>query len=149
MKAFIYFNLHKKLWSIKALEGPRKGLVIGHAEAVALVDVKPQVSEAGRQRVITERRKNVHAGLVGEVISVSDDYQGHEFLKVSGGYDAAGTSAITYNPYKYPHFVLRDDIDEAVDACEYALLLGDRTVYGWGISSHSLIASTQLDLFVA
>lgn len=99
MKAFVYFNLHRKLWSIKALEGDKKGLVIGHAPVVYLEDVKPKVSEVGRQRVLKEQRKNVHAGLVGTVGRMPSR------LLVGG-------KAITYNPYKSGTFVYKDDGQE-------------------------------------
>ena len=65
MKVFVYFNLHRKLFSVKALEGPDKGKVIGHTTYLWLKDVTFKVSEAGRQRVLREKRKNVHAGVVG------------------------------------------------------------------------------------
>lgn len=94
MKVFVYFNLHKKVFSIKALEGPNKGRVVAHESTITLRNVHFKVSEAGRQRVLREKRKNVHAGVVGEW---------------SGAVDAVirNTSnvAVTYNPYKYSSFV--------------------------------------------
>lgn len=71
MKVFVYYNLHKHVWSVKALEGPDKGRVVARSEFVHLKNVKPKVSEAGRQRVIREQRKNVHAGMVGELMSLN------------------------------------------------------------------------------
>jgi hypothetical protein len=65
MKVFVYFNLHKRVFSVKALEGKDKGRVIGHRTSLAIDNPVFKVSEAGRQRVIRERRKNVHAGVVG------------------------------------------------------------------------------------
>lgn len=65
MKVFVYYNLHKKKLSVKALEGERKGRVIAHMEVINLKDVAFKVSQAGRQRVLREKRKNVHAGVVG------------------------------------------------------------------------------------
>lgn len=97
MKVFVYFNLHRKCFSIKALEGPDKGRVIAHSKGVLLFDCAFKVSEAGRQRVLRERKKNVHAGVVGLWL---DD-------EVDGTYDRVLRygSAITYNPYKYDSFV--------------------------------------------
>jgi len=97
MKVFVYFNLHRKCFSIKALEGPNKGRVIDHRSGVLLFDCTFKVSEAGRQRVLRERKKNVHAGVVGFLF---DD-------AVDGTYDHVLRygSAITYNPYKYDSFV--------------------------------------------
>lgn len=97
MRCFVYFNLHRKCFSIKALEGPDKGRVIAHRKGVLLFDCTFKVSEAGRQRVLRERKKNVHAGVVGLWL---DD-------EVDGTYDRVLRygNAITYNPYKYDNFV--------------------------------------------
>ena len=99
MKVFVYFNLHRKLFSIKALEGDMKGRVIAHRHTVLINDATFKVSEAGRQRVIREQRKNVHAGVSGTWFD-DDDVQGrtNSFVIING-------SAITYNPYKYNTFV--------------------------------------------
>jgi hypothetical protein len=52
-RVMVYFNLHRGLWSIKSL---KTGLVIGHSNTIILRDVEPKVSEAGRQRVIKEKK---------------------------------------------------------------------------------------------
>lgn len=98
MKVFVYFNLHKKCFSIKALEGAMKGRVIAHRNKVLLFDGKFKVSEAGRQRVLKEQRKNVHAGVVGDWLDNSSDDTVIDSIAING-------SAITYNPYKYSTFV--------------------------------------------
>jgi len=94
MKVFVYFNLHKKVWSVKALSGPKKGLVVAHLDRLVLDDCTFKVSEAGRQRVLREKRKNVHAGVVGTLSSALADFAG---------------VAVTYNPYKYASFITRND----------------------------------------
>ena len=101
MKAFIYFNLHKRLFSVKALEGANKGKVIAHVDRILVHDATFKVSEAGRQRVIREKRKNVHAGVVGYVLI------NNEYVVDSTAIDRIiiNGSAITYNPYKYDSFV--------------------------------------------
>ncbi len=58
----VYYNLHKKCFSIRC---KASGLVVAHAAAVTLKHVAFKVSEAGRQRVIKEQRKNVHALITG------------------------------------------------------------------------------------
>lgn len=98
MKVFVYFNLHRKLFSIKALEGPMKGRVVAHRHTVLLNDATFKVSEAGRQRVIREQRKNVHAGVSGTWYGDDVDGKATAFITVNG-------SAIMYNPYKYSTFV--------------------------------------------
>ena len=97
MRVFVYFNLHKKLFSVKALDGARKGLVVAHVNEITLQDVTFRVSAAGRARVLRERKKNVHAGVVGQ-------WSGDLDTQVRDTSDIA----VTYNPYKYSTFVYQD-----------------------------------------
>ncbi len=92
MKVFVYFNLHKKCWSVKSLEGVNKGKVIAHCETIVLKNCELKVSESGRQRVLREKKKYVHAGDVGEIVSL--DKKGKET-----------ETLITYNPYLYNCFI--------------------------------------------
>jgi len=97
MRVYVYFNLHRKCFSIKALEGANKGRVVAHRDDVLLFDATFKVSEAGRQRVLRERKKNVHAGVVGHWDDAVDVVTHDRVLRYG--------SAITYNPYKYDSFV--------------------------------------------
>ena len=117
MKVFVYYNLHKKLWSIKAMEGPDKGRVIKHAMTVNLRDAKPKVSQAGRRRVLKEGRKNVHAGIVGELMGTFN-------AKVN---DLLG-EPVTYNPYKHDSFVYAKDTEQKYTGSDYVWLM-DKKVY--------------------
>lgn len=81
MRVAVYFNLHRKCFSIRAMEGPAKGRVVAHADDVILGRVSFRVSEAGRQRVIRERRKNVHAFVEGELKAWAGP---HGFATVAG-----------------------------------------------------------------
>jgi hypothetical protein len=96
-KVFVYFNLHKKVWSLRALDGRAKGKVIAHSPYFVVTEAEFRVSEAGRQRVLREQRKNVHAGVVGYLYSLS------ETPAVAQGMseDAEG---VRYNPYATAHF---------------------------------------------
>lgn len=116
MKVFVYFNLHKKLFSIKSMEGENKGKVIGHSPAVVLDNVKFKVSEAGRQRVIREQRKNVHAGVIGYL-----NEQGIRLVLATRDL----TTKVTYNPYLYESFVNADTF-EPVLAADTALLVNKK-----------------------
>ena len=93
MKVDCYYNLHKHCISIR-----HKGLVIAHAHSVELNDVKFVVSQAGRARVLKEKRKNVHAFVRGELVRHSETPDS----EVREG-------NVTYNPYKYDSFVRRAD----------------------------------------
>lgn len=104
MRVFIYWNLHRHCWSIKSLEGPSRGRVIGHAHSWEIHAAALKVSEAGRQRVLREQRKNVHAGVVGQLV----DWRrvgGFGELPMPSG---PSVRAVTYNPYKGPTFTVKD-----------------------------------------
>ncbi len=97
MRVYVYYNLHKHKWSIKCLDSGRLyGRVVGHADQLLLKDATFKVSEAGRQRVLKEKRKNVHAGVVG-------------YLQSPPWPSMDTSTPVTYNPYKYETFVLKDD----------------------------------------
>lgn len=124
MRVFIYWNLHRECWSIKALEGPSKGRVIAHASAWAISHgVQFKVSGAGRQRVLREQRKNVHAGVVGDLeawvsIHTASGAGPLEHLHRPSVFERENLDAcnaqpfvwqVTYNPYKGPTFITREN----------------------------------------
>jgi len=96
-RVFVYFNLHKKVWSVKSL---KTGRVIAHANFIELKDCKFKVSKRGRERVLLERRKNVHAGVVGTIVAIDN---------VCSVLQNKTFQLITYNPYKYETFVSKKD----------------------------------------
>ena len=127
MKVQVYRNLHNGLISIQDLS---TGLVLGHASAVDLQRATFIVREAGRQQVIREQRKNVHAFVRGKVIDVrnfkpfkgrgegiEDDspYAWMNSTKLQRGSMLVTTTRVSYNPYKAPHFVTPegDEVDYA------------------------------------
>jgi hypothetical protein len=120
MRAFIYWNLHKNVYSVK---NTRTGLVAAHAEQVVVKDAEFVVSEAGRARVLRERSKNVHAGVRGTV-EVSE-----EVLNLRGW------SRVTYNPYKYDSFVRASDERPLEGAEEVRMVIrgGKARVYAKGL----------------
>lgn len=90
LKVFVYRNIHRKCYSVKLV---KTGRVIAHVDSITLWGASFKVSEAGRQRVLREKKKNVHAGVVGIVADVNILCQ----LK-----------GVTYNPYKFTSFVMVD-----------------------------------------
>ena len=112
MDTFVYYNLRKKCWSLRSGKDRK---VYAHARLVRMIDVKPKVSEKGRQRVLANRVKNVHAGLQGSVVEHSNEpHPVDDFL---------GMEEITYNPYKYKTFVYVDD-EQPFNGADFALLSG-------------------------
>lgn len=61
-KVLVYKNLHNGLYSLMC---PKSRRVLAHGTDFRLTDCHFRVSEAGRQRVIKEQRKNVHAFVLG------------------------------------------------------------------------------------
>lgn len=86
-KVFVYFNLKKKLFSVRKVS---TGLVVAHLLKVSLTNARFKVSQKGRERVLKERVKNVHAGVEGFFTFDNENYLTH---------------SATYNPYKYSSFV--------------------------------------------
>jgi hypothetical protein len=86
--------------------------VIAHAAMMVLRDVEFRVSEAGRQRVLREKRKNVHAFVVGELAAFRDIRK----------WSSRRTWLVRYNPYRGPCFVLKDN-DVPVTHAHEAMLI--------------------------
>ena len=113
----VYYNLHKKCLSIR-----HKGKVIEHAREVTLTDAKFHVSEKGRQRVLKEKRKNVHAYVSGKL------KESFWFLQ-SPKYIWTAKQRVTYNPYKYKNFVDKETL-EPVASAEVVHISGKRITAG-------------------
>jgi hypothetical protein len=80
-------KLKKKVYSIRDSKTKK---VIAHVEEISLVDCTYHVSESGRQRVIKQKRKNVHAYIRG---------------RVSAAYLTNPIKA-KYNPYLWGYFYI-------------------------------------------
>jgi len=129
MKVFVYFNLHKKCWSIRAKEGSENGRVLSHAKYVSIANAYAKVSEAGRQRVIKEQTKNVHAGIVGDLIGCVGDmtaagqraglYSEEESSHI---FNVDNMEIITYNPYKSANFLIRNTEKPVPDEMERVVM---------------------------
>lgn len=105
MRVFVYWNIPKGCWSVKALEGESKGMVILHAPDVRLDNARFNVQEGGRNRVLKEGQKNVHAGVVGDLVSamVSDEILGDMLDEVP---DLNNPPPLVSAPYLSPvHYV--------------------------------------------
>ena len=91
MRVEVYFNLHKYLWSVRQCS---TGRVILHTDKVHIRDPKFVVRKSGRERVLREGKKNVHAFVRGE-ITYFDDFDP----------DYLDYTLVAYNPYKFDTFV--------------------------------------------
>ena len=109
----IYFNLHKKIYSVQAkVDGRWK--VVEYTNDINLVDATFKVSEAGRQRVLRENRKNVHAYIVGERLP---------FIPKSFGY----RDEVTYDPYTAPNFFIAQN-GKPVDKAKYIQITAGKVI---------------------
>lgn len=114
-KVFVHRNLNKPpYWTVKARNGEDAGLVIGYDKAVHLRNVTFVVGEKSRQRVLASGQKNVHAGVVGNI--------------VDGGMDTNGWIPVTYNPYTNRTFV-RMDNGEPIFKAKEAILKNEKEVF--------------------
>jgi hypothetical protein len=94
----VYRNLRKKCYSVQW-----QGKVIAHVDSIRLKNVRFQVSEAGRQRVLKQKRKNVHAFIIGNVSMEPALDKGDR---------------IKYNPYVAPTFMMNGEaIHKANEVC--------------------------------
>lgn len=113
-KVSVYYNLHKHCLSIRSNFGDSYGRVIAHRQQVWMKDVKFIVNEAGRQRVIKEKKKNVHAFVRGQVW---DDIIGLGLKEVK----------VMYNPYLYNSFVEKET-KEPIKTAHYVKITGKAIV---------------------
>lgn len=118
MRVFVYYNLNKHVFSVKAMEGPRKGRVVAHMAEVFLRDVELKVSIAGRNRVLARKVRSVHAGAIGTLCEATD-------------MPCGPANIVTYNPYKGETFVdlTRDYVP--VTGMQYAQFV-NRRICAWG-----------------
>ena len=89
MRVQVYRNLHKDCWSVKCKKTKK---VIMHKETVLLENCKFVVQQGGRDRVLREKRKNVHAFVEGDLVNTVSMTTFLEGI------------FIKYNPYKNSQF---------------------------------------------
>jgi hypothetical protein len=117
---YVYRNLHRQCWSVRL-----RGKVIAHESEVWVWHAQFKVSEPGRQRVLRERRKNVHAFVCGRAAVPP--------LPVSL-LDMGDPLRVKYSPYKSVSFYTPDDFPRRqVQRAKLVCLRADGTVLAWGV----------------
>lgn len=96
----VWLNLHKKCWSIQRGRCP-----VEHVKTFRLVNVRFQVSEAGRQRVLQTRRRKVHAYAIGEEAPLDKA-------------PASVGEEVSYNPYRMNSFYRKSNYSAVFTADE-------------------------------
>jgi hypothetical protein len=113
MRVFVYFNLHRKVFSVREYAGTRR--VLFHTESILLNDCEFRVSQAGRDRVLREQRKNVHAGVVGEYISQSWSSD-----------RIPNSTRVSYNPYRFNYFYNVSTLEPVLKSNHADLIVDNR-----------------------
>lgn len=124
MKVRVYRNLHNNMWSVQYYNKLKKGWrLLAHMNEIYLENVTFKVNENGRQKVISEKRKNVHAFIEGDLNNISPNRR--ECIDYNLGFN------VTYNPYKYDSFVIPmgKGTYEKINKAEYCYMnIEDRRV---------------------
>jgi hypothetical protein len=107
----VYFNLHKKVYSVQKYVKGKGWRLSHHTNEVYLTNVSFKVYENGRQKVLKEKQKNVHAFVLGELSESVGEY----------------THNVTYNPYLYDSFVVRDT-KQKLFICNHVKLTENRNI---------------------
>jgi hypothetical protein len=109
-KVMLYYNLHKQTFSIIY-----KSLVIFHADYVKLKDVEFRVRPGGREKVLKEKRKNVHSFVIGTLM----DYC---IFPCENLPSEPNNNIVTYSPYKYSSYVMKDTEEPVYHANEVEMI---------------------------
>lgn len=84
---YVYYNIRKRTFSVRY-----KGKVVCHTDSIYIDSPTFKVNDAGRQRVIRDKRKNVHAYVVGVVCKPRE---------------IQNLAQVSYNPYENASFVYK------------------------------------------
>lgn len=119
MRVAVYRNLHKGCWSVRDRS---TGRVVAHMDQVVVSGCTFRVGKAGRQRVLKEGRKNVHAFVHGTLMLDSPN-------KLEGSWKEGGRWVrVTYDPYASDTFVTLPR-RKPVETASAVVLLSDGAVY--------------------
>ena len=112
-KARVYRNLNNGLISVQLKRLGKGWFVAGHVNNAVLSGITLHVSEKGRQRVLQEHCKNVHAWAQAEVLL--------------GAFDSSlvATVDLKYNPYTDHCFVERCT-QRPLQVCQYLVVRDNR-----------------------
>jgi hypothetical protein len=109
-KVKVYYNLQKHTFSVTYDEK-----VIIYADYVKLGDVEFRVRKGGKERVRSEKSKNVHAFVIGKLLDYCE-YPCDEIPTPSSD------KVVTYNPYKYDTFVFKNTEEPVYHAQEVDMI---------------------------
>jgi hypothetical protein len=109
-KVMVYYNLHKHTFSVTY-----DSKVIMYADYVKLGDVEFRVRKGGKERVRSEKSKNVHAFVIGKLL----DYCEYPCKDIPL---PSSDKVVTYNPYKHDTFVFKNTEEPVYRAQEVDMI---------------------------
>ena len=109
-KVMVYYNLHKHTFSVTY-----KGRLISHSDYVKLEDVEFRVRQGGRERVVREKSKNVHSFVIGTLMDYCE-------FPCENLPEEPNNNIVTYNPYKYNSYVMKDTEEPIFHADEVEMI---------------------------
>jgi hypothetical protein len=116
-RVMVYYNLHKHTFSVTY-----SGKVIIHADYVKLDNVEFRVREGGKSKVRDEKRKNVHAFVIGNLIDYCE-FPCEDLAEPEDGV------VVTYDPYKYDSFVIKKTGKPVYNASEVEMVNLKNKIY--------------------
>lgn len=109
----VYKNLNRE--DCFSIMDKKSKLVLGYAPSVRLSSVKYIVGESARQRVLRDKRRNVHAFCEGYIVSTGEAIP-------------EGTATSYYNPYHTPLFI-SEESKQPLHESKIAHCQGNRVYY--------------------
>lgn len=116
-KVMVYYNLHKHTFSVKYDDK-----VILHSDYVKLGDVEFRVRQGGKEKVRSEKTKNVHAFVIGKLL----DYCEYPCDNIP---NPSSDEIVTYNPYKYDTFVYKSTEEPVFNAKEVEMINSQNKIF--------------------
>lgn len=112
-KVMVYRNLHNQKFSVL-----QDGLVVGHTRNIILAGCTFVIQESGRQRVLRDHKKNVHAYVKGMICGPGFQVDASKF---------PNRERVRYNPYEMNGFCNLDG--RIVDGAPYVELDENGHIY--------------------
>jgi hypothetical protein len=106
----VYYNLHKHTFSVRY-----NNKIILHSDYVKLENVEFRVRPGGKDRVRSEKQKNVHAFVIGTLMDYCE-------FPCENLPEEPNNNIVTYNPYKYNSYVMKDTEEPIFHANEVEMI---------------------------
>jgi hypothetical protein len=116
-RVMVYYNLHKHTFSVQ-----KSGIVLLHADYLKLENVEFRVRKGGREKVKAEKRKNVHAFVIGDLVDFCqypcDDMP-----------EEPSAPIVTYDPYEFDSFVVKETGEPISSAKEVDMINSKNKIF--------------------